>query len=471
MSVHLTPRQRLLALVLTPLLILGVVAGVWAATRQSPIVQRPVTQGDLPAGIPTHFSFGVESGLHGTADLNDMRTRNGTAWEARYQYLAAGVNTGAGWQTWEQPGQFATLYLQESQQNNYLPTFVYYMLLQSNGPNGDGSEKGKDLAHLADPGVMKAYYADWTQLMRDIGKYGKPTLVVVEPDLWGYVEQAAADHQDDAAGVPASVASSGNADLTGYPDNAAGFARALLHLRDKYAPNAILTLHVSIWGTGTDLGRDTNASLDVATLARRQASFLATAGLQAANGVSTFDLLSIDIADRDSGETGVWWDPTNKAPNSFNRFLRYAAALSAETERRIVLWQVPIGNQVYQTEDNTHGTLSGQQGAIHPRTRGRFRARWRRDDALRRGQRRGIACDRSARRCCHQSCVRSRLPVRPLQQREERVRRRRRWLPAPHGRAILQERPVPAAWRRFPAHRAMRSALVMLYCRMRKGAL
>ena len=95
MSVHLTPRQRLLALVLTPLLILGVVAGIWAATRQSPIVQRPVTQGDLPAGIPTHFSFGVESGLHGTADLNDMRTRNGTAWEARYQYLAAGVNTGA----------------------------------------------------------------------------------------------------------------------------------------------------------------------------------------------------------------------------------------------------------------------------------------------------------------------------------------------------------------------------------------
>ena len=67
-------------------------------------------------------------------------------------------------------GQFATLYLQESQQNNYLPAFVYYMLLQSNGPNGDGSEKGKDLAHLADPGVMKAYYADWTQLMRDIGK-------------------------------------------------------------------------------------------------------------------------------------------------------------------------------------------------------------------------------------------------------------------------------------------------------------
>jgi hypothetical protein len=305
--------------------------------------------------MPTHFSFGVESGLRGASDLRDMRTRNGTAWDARYQYLAAGVNTGNGWQTWEQPGQFATLYLQESQHNGYLPTFVYYMLLQSNGPNGDGSEQGKDLAHLGDPGVMKAYFADWTQLMRDIGAYSKPALVIVEPDLWGYIEQAAADHQNDAASVRASVASSGNADLTGYPDNAAGFARALLHLRDTYAPNALLALHVSMWGTGTDLGRDTNTSLDVRTLARRQASFLATVGLLAANGASTFDLLSIDIADRDSGETGVWWDPTNKAPNSFNRFLRYAAALAGETERRLVLWQVPIGNQVYDTEDNTQG--------------------------------------------------------------------------------------------------------------------
>ena len=78
-------------------------------------------------------------------------------------------------------------------------------------------------------------------------------------------------------------------------------------------------------------------------------------GLQTANGVSTFDLLSIDIADRDSGETGVWWDPTNKASNSFNRFLRYAATLASETQRRIVFWQVPIGNQVYQTENNAQG--------------------------------------------------------------------------------------------------------------------
>jgi hypothetical protein len=34
------------------------------------------------------------------------------------------------------------------------------------------------------------------------------------------------------------------------------------------------------------------------------------------SGVSSFDLISADIADRDSAQSGTWWDPTNKAlPN------------------------------------------------------------------------------------------------------------------------------------------------------------
>ena len=113
---------------------------------------------NVPAGLPTHFSFGLMSAPGTSGGMNDMRTRNGTEWDARYQYLAAGVNTGNGWQTWEQPGQFATLYMQESQRERLSAAFVYYMLLQSNGPDGDGGEKGKDLAHLAiqgDEGVLR----------------------------------------------------------------------------------------------------------------------------------------------------------------------------------------------------------------------------------------------------------------------------------------------------------------------------
>jgi hypothetical protein len=41
-------------------------------------------------------------------------------------------------------------------------------------------------------------------------------------------------------------------DAKAYPNNA-GFAQALLHIRDKYAPNAVLALHSSAWGSTIDV--------------------------------------------------------------------------------------------------------------------------------------------------------------------------------------------------------------------------
>src|SRR5260221_14047383 len=128
----------------------------------------------VPAGLPPRFSFGLMEAPGGASFLDSMRQRNGTAWDYRYQYLAGGVNTGAGWSTWNQPaGSFATYYLQESASHGYRPAFVYYNLLQSRGPSG-GGEAGTDLAHLAAPTTMHAYYADWTLLLPRIGAPGQP---------------------------------------------------------------------------------------------------------------------------------------------------------------------------------------------------------------------------------------------------------------------------------------------------------
>ena len=55
-----------------------------------------------------------------------------------------------------------------------------------------------------------------------------------------------------APSVPAAVASSGDADVAGLPNNAAGFAQAFVRLRDKYAPNVLLGYELSMWGTKTD---------------------------------------------------------------------------------------------------------------------------------------------------------------------------------------------------------------------------
>jgi hypothetical protein len=315
-----------------------------------------VQRATVPAGLPIHFSFGLMS-APGTSDaMNDMRTRNGTKWDFRYQYLSAGVNTGHGWATWNTPaGQFATYYMDDSAANGYIPAFVYFMLLQSNGPGGNG-EGGTNLAHLNSPSTMSAYYADWTLLMQKVGAFKKTTLIAVEPDLWGFMEQSVTHGSNSAASIPASVASSGNADVKAYPNNAQGFAWALLHIRDKYAPNAVLALHSSPWGSQIDVASNTDPSLNVAGVAARDAQFLRSAGLGGnPQGVSTFDLLSADIADRDSAQSGIWWDPTNKALPTFARYLNYASALSSGTGRALMLWQVPVGNQYYDTENNAQG--------------------------------------------------------------------------------------------------------------------
>lgn len=328
------------------------------ATSSGPV---PSGSGTIPSGLPRYFSFGISNSPGAASVLDDQRSQNGTAFAFRYQYLTGGVNTGHGWETWNQPaGQFATYYMQESAQHSYIPALVFYELCPSNGPVGSlcGKQDDKqDAANIADPTVMKAYYANWVLLLQKVGAFGKPVLIIVEPDLWGFL-QSSTHGGDNAASVSASVSSSGYPDAAGYPNTAQGFAWALLHMRDTYARNAILAINSSPWGTGTDIGGDTSSSLDLTALAQRDAKFLNSAGLVGnPAGVSTWDLISNDVADRDSAQANppVWWDRYNRTFPNFSRFLSFISLLTQDTHRRVVMWQVPVGNQYFDTMNNTTG--------------------------------------------------------------------------------------------------------------------
>ncbi len=327
-------------------------------TGLTPLAFNPL----LVSNFPHYVSFGAMSNPGGATALDDMRTKNGAAFAFRYQYLTGGVNTGHGWETWNQPaGQYATYYMQESAQHGYIPVFTYYELCLSNGVqpgNACGANNlRQDTSNIANPTTMRAYYANWSLMLQKIGAFGKITLVIVEPDLWGFLQNATAG-TNNAANVPASVSSSGYADAAGFPNTVQGFAWALLHMRDKYAPNAILALHASTWASGADIATDTRPSLDVAGMVQREASFLNSAGLLGNPvGVSSWDLLSSDVADFDSAQPGgrSWWDRTNKTYPNFSRYLTFIQGLSNNTQRRVVMWQVPMGNQYFDTMNNTPG--------------------------------------------------------------------------------------------------------------------
>ena len=321
-----------------------------------------VSGGGIPAGFPKYFSFGVMNAPGSAQVLDGMRNSNGTVFDFRYQYLTGGVNTGSGWETWNQPaGAFAGIYMQESAQHGYIPTFVYYELCLSNGLQ-PGSYCGahnleQDTGNIANPTTMYAYYTNWVLMLQQIGTFKKPALVIVEPDLWGFLQNAS-NGSNNAATVPASVSSSGYADAAGFPNTVQGFTWALLHMRDKYAPNAILALHASCWAANDDVATDTRSDMDVQGVVQREAAFLNSAGIVGnPAGVSSWDVLSNDVADFDSAQPGgrSWWDRYNKTFPNFARYLQFIGLLSQQTNRRVVMWQVPVGNQYFDTMNNTQG--------------------------------------------------------------------------------------------------------------------
>src|SRR5262249_55793644 len=151
-----------------------------------------------------------------------------------------------------------------------------------------------------------AYYQDLTLFFQKAGAFPSTLVVLhVEPDAWGNIEQGSTTN--NAASVTAQVAATGNADLAGLPNTAAGFAQAIKRLRDKYAPNVALGYHLSVWGTGDDLLHPRQTDSVVTADAQKAAAFEQTLG-------TTFDLTFAEASDRDAafyqyqyGDSTVWW--------------------------------------------------------------------------------------------------------------------------------------------------------------------
>jgi hypothetical protein len=256
----------------------------------------------------------------------------------RYQYLAGGVGTGDGWSTWNPDGTFVTNYVRESRRHRLVPVLTYYMLLQSAPAQGD--EAQRDLANLRDPELMARWYDDLALALRRAhqGSGGKRVVLHVEPDLWGYVQQAAAG--DDAATVPAAVAASGDARLAGLPDTAAGVARAVVRLRDRLAPEVALGWHMSTWGTKVDPVLSDPPLPQVERLARRSAKFYKSLDAR-------FDAIFTDPSDRDDGfKTFIYGDggAGRWTRADYRRDLRWLRTLHRATRLPLVQWQIPLGN-------------------------------------------------------------------------------------------------------------------------------
>jgi hypothetical protein len=272
----------------------------------------------LPKGWPSTLQIGMADPPGDAAAL-----RKEAPLGFRYQYLAGGANTGSGWTTWNPNGSFVTMYDDESWAAGMIPVFSYYMLLQSKP--GGGSEQQADLTNLQNPATMAAYWAD-VKLLFERAHGTKPVVVHVEPDLWGYLEQA------------------GDVKL------ASAFAQKWIALRNELAPNVLLAYHMSGWGTKHDIVYEKSPNATVVQYATESADFY--------NALhAKFDLAFEDFSDRDAAyyqlvenNPNTWFKPAD-----FARHMLYGATFVRLTGLRMVAWQIPLGNTVMRAEDNTYG--------------------------------------------------------------------------------------------------------------------
>jgi hypothetical protein len=190
--------------------------------------------GGVPIPWPyRHLELGLASSPGGAGGLAAV-----APFGFRYQYLAGGVNTGQDWPHWNPNGSFVSLYIAESEAHRIIPVFSYYEIRQSWPGAGVADEASADLGNLANVATMRSYYLTLELFYRRAASAKGPVVLQIEPDLFGYVEQHAG--HGDASTVPAAVASTGVPALRGLPNTAAGFAQAVLVLRDRLSPRVIV---------------------------------------------------------------------------------------------------------------------------------------------------------------------------------------------------------------------------------------
>lgn len=290
-------------------------------------------------------------------------TANSIPIDLRYLYLSGGIADGAGpctscasgcmaggtscansgpgcawWGCWQYdqvpPGDYVKQLLDKTATRQQLPMVTYYMILQAGG----SAEGAAEVTKANDATFMRRYYADWRFLLQRIGQ--TRALLHIEPDFWGYAEQV----NENPTAIPAAVASANATDCAAQPNTIAGMGRCMIAMVRKYAPNALVGLHASGWGTKIDVLSNTSMSLDVAAEARKLGTFMLAVG--AGDG----DFVVIETSDRDAGyyasigQNNRTWDPMNLTLPNYRQAMTWAKALAEQTGKPNLWWQLPLGN-------------------------------------------------------------------------------------------------------------------------------
>ncbi|MEJ5203549.1 MAG: hypothetical protein WHV66_15105, partial [Anaerolineales bacterium] len=278
----------------------------------------------IPPGLPQKLGWG--SNAWSENQLEDWQKNTGLPWNYVYQYITWG------WEGWG--GQFVQRFVRHSWQNGFIPVVTVYLMLGATGGNENAAVYAEKLKEAA---VVNAYLQSLERAVIE-ARGDKPVIFVIEPDFYGFMQQLS-NSANPPAGVRPDDPDSYYVALnrSGYTNSLSGFGQYLIDLIHSRATNALAAPMVSMWG----VNRDPMLATEAEVLAYVQR----TAGFMVKMGADRADLITVEWSDRDAGR-GIrpWWDDQDTQLPRPNRAIFWAHLMGKSLNKRLLLWQVPVGN-------------------------------------------------------------------------------------------------------------------------------
>lgn len=281
-----------------------------------PLAQRPGVLAER-WGKPRRLLVGL-----GTATVSAIQAQ-GLLPDIYDQYLT-GVGSSA-WPTWNSPsGAYVGIVAANADKLGAIPMFTLYQMATL----GDSNISG-----LADTTFMKGYWDNVRLLMQQLAAYGKPVLVNLEPDFWGYAHRAVTDptqHFAHVAGV--------NPDCAALPNTVAGMGQCLVHMARQTAPNAYVGFPPSLF---PDLPLD---EVDYLTrVGAAQADFVVMQTLDRDAGCFEASYTGGGAACTRLSTVPYYWDSSNLSEPSFTTHFATAKRFHDGLQLPVLWWQTPLG--------------------------------------------------------------------------------------------------------------------------------
>jgi len=279
----------------------------------------------VPATVALASKLGKPSrvlvGL-GATSIDDMKSQDIHP-DIVERYLV-GVGSGA-WPTWNSPdGAYVTFTAQAADAYGAVPMFTLYQMTA----NGEGNLSG-----ISDATFMNKYWGQVRLMYQRIAEWGKPALVNVEPDFWGFAASQAPGR--DLTKMAASV--KGQPECSTLPDTVAGLGQCFVQMGRKVAPKALIGFPPAFWN-----GTTAEIAAMMRTVGANQADFIVA---QTSDRDAGCREAASPPPECQNGSAPFYWDASNKTSPSFHdsqkQYSDYRAALGNDLP--ILWWQTPMG--------------------------------------------------------------------------------------------------------------------------------